>query len=76
MRGALNPGSSLYSKKADALGCLVSASASVSLLAVYDVCRFRHRHDSSAFSKNRRRAGNHPQKSSMSNIPVCTTQSW
>jgi len=34
MRGALNPGSSLYSKKTDALGRLVSAIASVSLLAV------------------------------------------
>ena len=34
MRGALNPGSSLYSKKMDALGRLVSATASVSLLAV------------------------------------------
>jgi hypothetical protein len=34
MRGALNPGSSLYSKKTDALGRLVSATASVSLLAV------------------------------------------
>jgi predicted phosphodiesterase len=34
MRAALNPGSSLYSKKTDALGRLVSATASVSLLAV------------------------------------------
>lgn len=34
MRGALNSESSLCSKKADALGCLVSATASASLLAV------------------------------------------
>ena len=34
MRSALNPGSSLYSKKTDALGRLVSAIASVALLAV------------------------------------------
>jgi hypothetical protein len=34
MRGALNPGSSLYSKKTDTLGRLVSATVSVSQLAV------------------------------------------
>jgi len=34
MRGALNPGSSLYSKKTDALVRLVFATTSVSLLAL------------------------------------------
>jgi hypothetical protein len=63
MRGAMTPGSSLYSKKADALGRLVSAvSATVTKVALPP--------------KTGGERVVSPQKSSISNIPVCTTDSW